>query len=216
MEEKKNGLVIPFIIVIVLLLGLASYICYDKFLKPSESTKCVTKSADTENKSLNDKKCEESKNNQYDIFANNMKAKRSEFDKNNTFYKWRRSDEGNYYVYLDRNGTLYISFVDEKYSSKYTDYKVADKVLSFYIIDEGVGEGGFVFFINEDGTVGKVDAEKAIRETGSISIKNDIGYKNIVAISEGIFGNEQSGAHYAIFMDIDGNMFSDGFKEMNK
>lgn len=40
MEEKKNGgLVVPFIIVIILLLGLVGYICYDKFFDKKESVK---------------------------------------------------------------------------------------------------------------------------------------------------------------------------------
>ena len=32
-QKKRNGLVVPFIITIILLLGLVGYICYDKFLK---------------------------------------------------------------------------------------------------------------------------------------------------------------------------------------
>ena len=41
MEENKKsgGLVVPFIIVIILLLGLAGYICYDKFYSKKEPAK---------------------------------------------------------------------------------------------------------------------------------------------------------------------------------
>ena len=48
MEEKKNGLVIPVIIVIVLLLGLIGYICYDKFFS-KETVKVAEKETSRKN-----------------------------------------------------------------------------------------------------------------------------------------------------------------------
>ena len=68
-----------------------------------------------------------------------------------------------------------------------------------------------LYFINEDGTVGKADAE--YRMNNEISVIKDIGYKNIVSIISGTFGDEFTGYHGPIFIDINGRIYSEAFKQ---
>ena len=67
-----------------------------------------------------------------------------------------------------------------------------------------------LYFINEDGTVGKADTE--YRMNDNISVIKDIGYKNIVSIISGTFGDEFTGYHGPIFIDINGKIYSEAFK----
>ena len=76
----------------------------------------------------------------------------------------------------------------------------------------GQEKGYILYFINEDGTVGSADVEYGIINDNNITIKKDIGYKDIVSIVSGIFGDGYSGIHAPIFIDINGNVFTDNFE----
>ena len=214
LEEKKKsgGLVISFIIImIILLLGLAEYICYDKFYK-KDNLKCKSRENNKIEQIVTEKVYE---GNNYDIFAQNMIKNRKKFNSYSGFYDCSVDGTGeiSYCVELKANGDLIINYMDEKYSKVYSNYKLAENVLSFYIIDVGQGQGHYLYFINKDGTVGEADTEYALQFDKELSINKDLGYKNIVSIEAACFSSGGSGANDPVFIDIDGNIFSRGFED---
>ena len=213
MEEKKNnkGLVWLIVVLIILVLGLVGYIVYDKVLT-DKSTENINNS-DSNSEILNNEDEKVDLNNNYEVFAKNLKSQFSKYDSNNQSYLYVNSDilSDGYNVYLTENQTLFIKYLNKELNDKYGDYKIADNVLSYHVICTGQGGGNMLYFINENGTVGSADIEYGIGEDG-ITIKKDIGYKNIVSIISGTFGNGYSGVNGAIFIDINGNIFSENLK----
>ncbi len=60
-QPKKKGNAGLIVFLVILVLGLAGYICYDKFLAPQKSVKCSAKSTDAGNKDLKEEKYQEVK-----------------------------------------------------------------------------------------------------------------------------------------------------------
>ena len=202
MKEKNTRLIILSIILFLLVIGLSGYIVCEKFLfdkniENNEEINDITKN-----------------NNNYQIFAENLKKQLSKYDSNNKSYQLIDSGvvKDGYEVYLDYQGNLFIKYFDKLLNDKYGEYKIADNVLNFYIINVGQEKGYILYFINEDGTVGSADVEYGIINDNNITIKKDIGYKDIVSIVSGIFGDGYSGIHAPIFIDINGNVFTDNFE----
>lgn len=85
--------------------------------------------------------------------------------------------------------------------------------MSFYAIDYGQDFANALCFIKDDGTVGSAQTEYgAVGPSGKIEIDNDLGYRNIVTIINGIFGGGEGGGHGPIFIDINGKIFSEFLK----
>ena len=189
-SEKKisAGVIVLIISLIVLLVGCIGFISYDKFLNGNNNSFQVEKL--------------------YSNFSNNLKLKMNEkYDD----YKYNVSTINSkiisqwYEVRLDKNGTLYI-----KYEKENSNKKIAEQVLSFYLINSGQDERKTLFFIKHDGTVSSAEIE--VENSNSIKIENNIyNLKNIVSIVEGTFGNEFSGVNGPIFIDIEGNIYSYNF-----
>lgn len=215
MEHKNKGLIIVVVVLSLLVAGLGGFIIYDKVLA-NKST------GNIDNKVLTDKPIEKNNNqdkettsdNKYELFAKNLKSQFSKYDSNNHSYLHVKSDvvKDGYEVYLNENQTLFIKYFNNELNAKYNEYKIADNVLSFYVVAAGQGGGNMLYFINEDGTVGSADTEYGIGNSNQITIKKDIGYKNIVSIISGTFGDEFSGVSGPIFIDINGNIFSENLK----
>lgn len=205
MEKNNKRLMILIAILCVLILGLVFYITYDKISDVEKNENFVT---DNKNELLDNER-----ENSYKVFANNLNSQFSKFDSNNYCYKKVESNivDGGYSVWLDKDGNLFIKYFKDELNNLYGDYKIADKVLSFYIITSGNGGGNVLYFINSDGSVSQADVEYGIGNSNSIDVTN-IGYKNIVTIIEGTFGDGNTGVHGAIFIDIDGNIFSKNLK----
>ena len=199
MEEKRTGLIVLVVILSLLLGGLGGYILSDKVLI---------------NKCDEPVKVEDSKSeivDSYQKFSQKLKSELSRFNSSDMAYQSVNSSVVGYYAaYLNEKGSLYVKYFNSDLNSKYGDYKIADGVLSFYIVPSGQGGGNVLYFINEDGTVGSADVEYGANS--NITIKNDLGYKNIVSVVSGGFGMEYSGGYSAIFIDIDGNMFNQNLK----
>ena len=199
MEEKRTGLIVLVVILSLLLGGLGGYILSDKVLT---------------NKCDEPVKVEDSKSeivDSYQKFSQKLKSELSRFNSSDMAYQSVNSSVVGYYAaYLNEKGSLYVKYFNSDLNSKYGDYKIADGVLSFYIVPSGQGGGNVLYFINEDGTVGSADVEYGANS--NITIKNDLGYKNIVSVVSGGFGMEYSGGYSAIFIDIDGNMFNQNLK----
>lgn len=204
-ENKKSskGLIILIIILIICVLGLGGYIVYDKML---------------DNSNINNEKInqtEKKQNNNYELYASNLKQNISEkYDSNNLNYQYVLSEiiKDGYEVYLTKENELYIKYYNKELFEKYGQYKISNKVLNFYIVSTGQAGGNTLYFINMDGTVGSADIEYNIENNSQIIIKKDLGYKNIVSIINGMFGDENSGVKGPIFIDINGNLFGDNLK----
>ena len=153
--------------------------------------------------------------NNYQIFAKKLKEQiSSKYSSNNMEYIFVKDSiiENGYNVYLTENGSLFIKYNNDELNEKFGEYKIADQVLSFYVIREGQDIGNNLYFINNDGTVGSADIEYGVLNNGTISIENDLGYKNIVSVVNGGFGLEHSGGAGAIFIDINGNIYNQNLR----
>lgn len=201
MEREKSslgyGILVGFLCLVLGLLG--GYILSDKVL----TKKCdePVKIEDSKSDSVDS----------YQKFSKKLKSELSRFNSNDMAYQSVSSSVvGNYVAYLNDKGSLYVKYFNNDLNSKYGDYKISDGILSFYIVPSGQGGGNVLYFINEDGTVGSADVEYGANS--NITIKNDLGYKNIVSVVSGGFGMEYSGGYSAIFIDIDGNMYNPNLK----
>ena len=198
MENQKKSNNVLLIILVILVLGLGGFIVYDKVLKDNKPTEEI----DVNN----------NLSNSYELFAKNLKSQFSKYDINNKNYLSVDSViVGSFEVYLTEEQDLIINYSNKELDDIFGNYKIADHVLSFNIISTGQGGGHTLYFINEDGTVGSADIEYWVTERKQIQVKKDLGFKNIVNITGGTFG-EYSGARAPIFIDINGNIFSENLK----
>lgn len=209
MEQKNTGLIICIVILSLLVVGLGGFIIYDKVL----NNKNIEKNQNN-NEVVNNQNQENSSNNSYELFSKKLKSQFSKYDDNNLNYMHVNSDivEDGYEVYLTKNQSLFVRYFNSRLNAKLGEYKIADNVLSFNVVAAGQGGGNTLFFINEDGTVGSADTEYGIETNNQITIKKDIGHKNIISIISGTFGDEYTGFEGPIFIDINGNILSDNLK----
>lgn len=211
MEHKNTVLIISVVILSLLVVGLGGFIVYDKVLtdNPIENN-------DNNNKVVNNQDKETNPSNSYELFAKNLKSQFSKYDinyqnnsyvQNNLHVESEVVPEG-YEVYLTDNQTLFVKYFNKDLNAKYGEYKIADNVLSFNVVAVGQGGGNMLYFINEDGTVGSADTEYGIGTSNQITIKKDIGYKNIISVISGSYRDEYSGTgvNGPIFIDINGNI----------
>lgn len=193
MEKKNKIIMFIMVVLLVILASISTYLIYDKYYRATDNEDKVAE-------------------NSYTIFSQNFKKELSKYDKNNYNYQIVTNQiiEDGYAITLNEKGSLYVKYFNKELNDKYGTYKLADNVLSFYVINDGQNFGNMLYFINEDGTVGKADTE--YRMNNNISVIKDIGYKNIVSIISGTFGDDYTGTHGPIFIDINGNLFSESFK----
>lgn len=209
MEHKNTGLIILVVILSLLVVGLGGFVIYDKVL-----TDNTFENNDNNNEVVNKQDKETNSNNSYELFSKNLKSQFSKYDDNNQNYLYVNTDvvQEGYEVYLTKNQTLFVKYFNKELNNKYGEYKIADNVLSFNVVSVGQGGGNMLYFINEDGTVGSAATEYGIGTNNQITIKKDIGYKNIISVISGTFGDGFSGVHGPIFIDINGNIFSENLK----
>ena len=150
--------------------------------------------------------------NEYKIFTENFKNETAKLKNNNGIqgFSVESSIVGTYNVSKDANGSLYVEYTDKTLKSKYGKKKIADNVLTATVIPYGQGGGNALYFINQNGTVGTADVEYGAKT--NITVKADLGYKNVVSILPGVFGIQHSGSNDAIFVDINGKLYSANFK----
>jgi len=213
--DKKNGLSKLCIVFLIFVIGgLLGYIACDKMSNDKSESKETSNKTES-NSNVTTSNTQEQTNNSYEIFANNFKKQFSKFNSNNMSAVTVTSDviEDGYTVSLNEKQELFIEYANKALASKYGKAKLADKVLSFYVIEAGQGGGHDVYFIYEDGTVGCADVEYSILDNVStIPVKKVEEYKNIVSVVNGYFSAEHSSAMGPIFIDINGNMYSQNLK----
>ena len=191
MEKKYKINLFIMVVLLVIFASISTYLIYDKYNIRDEQNQ---------------------PENNYNIFAQNLKKELSKYDNNNYNYQ-RVTNEivpDGYEISINEKGALYVRYFNKELNDKYGKYKIADNVLSFYVINDGQNFGNMLYFINEDGTVGKASAE--YRMNDNISVIKNIGYKNIVSIISGTFGDEFTGYEGPIFIDINGRIYSEAFK----
>lgn len=208
-KNKNTGLVVIIVILLLAVIGLGGYIVYDKVLKNSSNETENNDNKPSDNLKDTDQNGQTTKNNNYQLFASNLKNEFSKYDEKNRPYLNVISTigNGNFIIYLTENRELYIKYYNK---DKNAEHKIADNVLSFNAVTVGKGGGKMLYFINEDGTVGSADIEFGLEK--EITVKKDLGYKNIVSIVGGIFGDEENVINDVVFIDIDGNIYSDSIK----
>lgn len=220
MENKKSmgtGITILIVILIVCVLGMGSFIVYDKAIMNNNVNSNEKNNNKNEENGVSSKdyNSEKNINNSYELFAENLKAQISKI--------YNESNDGEisswndkYTIKMDKNRSLYITYHDSKLNKQFNNYKIADNILSYYVVQTGQGGGKTLYFINENGTVGSADIEYGVLystdDVKQIPVKKDLGYKNIVSVIEAGFGVSVSGISEAIFIDINGNMFSSNLK----
>ena len=214
-KNKNTGLVVIIVILLLAVIGLGGYIVYDKVLKDLSNGTVNNDNKTSDNLKDTDRNGQTTKNNNYQLFASNLKNEFSKFSSHNRPYLNVQSmmENGDYVVYLTENQELYIKYYKEELKNKFGDYKITDKVIGYNVVPTGNGGISILYFINEDGTVGSADVDGVSSE---ITVKKDIGYKNIVSIISCEYGAFGGGVLGPAFIDIDGNIYSDNLKEIEK
>lgn len=192
-----------YVIIATLIIGvLATYIVCDKVLMKRDDSK-QTQSQEIEKEDKQEReKVEVSAEEKYQMFLKNLKEEVAKFDDHNyseDFICNAMLEIPCYHVYLYKNGELYVD-----------NLKICDHVLSYRVAFSG--QGGFqnLYFIKEDGKVGSASFEKNLANgSDEVNLVEDLGYKNIVDIVGGVFGEDNApGAfHDPRFIDIEGHVF---------
>lgn len=214
MEEQKSKSITLVVILSLVIVGLIGYIVYDKFLskEAKDATNNVIEKTSSEEIEEDPKVIE----NDYQIYSESFRKEFSKFDTYNHSYLFLKNEyiPDGYSITLNEMGSLYVVYINSELNRKYGEFKIADNVLSFYSISTGQDSGNTLYFIKDDGTVGSAETEYgAIDSDGTIVIDNDLGYKNIVTIMAGTFGDDFAGGTGPIFVDINGKIFSELLKK---
>ena len=128
----------------------------------------------------------------YKVFTNNQITSKSKIlDTNYTFI-------------INKNLELLFTM-----GNKYTNYKISNDVLNIFLINTGNGGYSTLYFIKSVGSLHSMCIE-CINDNNKITINKE-KYTNIVNVIQGDFSDGYSGAPDAIFIDIEGNMYSDNF-----
>ena len=209
MEKKNTGLIITIVVLVVLLLGLGGYVCYDKFYLDD-----VSKVNNKTNENVNS-------TGTFEVFAKTLKANRvkhmQEDSKNNIstnadVYNSSLEDEvGTFYVLLTADGTLSISF--EKESLKKYDITIDSNVLFYEMVYNTIDGSRTLYYVKDDGKVYMATPELDVYEQrNKISSKVVDGVKDIVLIRQlNKYDKVLNGGKYSRyafeFVDINGNIY---------
>ena len=217
MEQKKSDTSLITILCIILALGLA--ICI--FLLFTQNKKIESSNTDTTNYQDGNKKSEQNKDSQtkepsvtkntYDVWTSKMQTERAKYNVNSGYsqYDFVSYANHNYGVQLDGEGNVYIQLdntLKANFSINQDSYKIADHVLSFYVVKVGQGGGHDIYLIKENGTVTKINIDYSI-EKKAISVEEN--YHNLSDIITVLAANETdgyTGSSTALFVDIHGNI----------
>ena len=205
---KKN---IFIIILSFLVVGLGGFITYDNFFKPS--TKCNSNETKTTTTTKDSKKADsktvETADERYKAYLSNLSKSIEKTYINETPNEdYSVSTINTSRIEKSELGVSYILSIDNKLELKISsqevglnDYKIADNVVSYYVIHTGNGGFSTLYYITTTGKVYSANVENAIYNKTSIETKEIDNVKNIVEIKEG-----SSTSGFPLFIDIDGNI----------
>lgn len=215
MEEKRvvdTNLGILLICLFSAVFTMADFIVIDHVLdKYIDYSKCdVREKSDSAIITDNKDNSVENKNDDdnYEMYVNRMKSERQSKFNDYTLYRSTIESkiiDGSYTVELNKDGQLSIDYHDGVGAKV-----IASNVLNYYLINVGQESGKVLYFVYEDGTVGKASNIEYNHTTiDDIVVEQNVkDLSNIVTIVEGSFSdNGMSGSRGPIFIDIDGNMY---------
>ena len=198
-DKWKDTLILILVIIVFILTALSLY-----FVIGMKNNNLDGNKDNNQQENVSDE-------NNYNIFSGNLKKEISRYTEYTYQYEFVSNDilglELNYSVSLEEDGNLYVEYANnDELKQKYGKYKIAEKVLSFYVISYGQNGGNRVYFINQNGTVGYAETENNIGETSEIDVKNDLGFSKIVAVVPAVFSPGRGGYRGVIFIDINGKI----------
>ena len=189
MEKNKNkSLLILVIILSLLVVGLSSYLIYDKMIAKDDNEVVDNNYKD------NDKLYSEYLLNLKNNLEKNYTERDSETKINSNFVNGDA-----YTVTINKNGVLSLS-------TRKDDYEISNNVLEMFLVDVGNSGDKTLYFIKDDGTLNSFCVDCVLNE-GVKVIQSE--YKNIVNVVNSAFGITYSGAYGPIFIDIEGNVFTE-------
>lgn len=216
---KKN---VVITILVLIILGLGSYITYDKFLEKDNTNN----EKDIIN---NNSKNEENIKNETSDDRYNEYLKNLENAINNHFQKvpdvsddeLSKLDYEKYYSQQSYcgntadGGIKYCISLDNKIlnlklsNNEESTVKLSDNVLNYFIVS--IGQYGYknLYYITTTGKIYEVDHEMQIDEGVDNLNKKELNLKNIVNVI-GIDAGLLSSSEDVAFIDIDGNLFTFG------
>lgn len=216
MEKKKNkGLIITIIILVILLLGLITYIAYDKLYQPKEETNQPVETTE-EIKEEEPKESTTPTSNNFSLFAQAVKENRAKQKEKDTkegltseireYYTSGNGEDLTYSITLDYDGTLSVKYSNEKYQ-KY-DATIDTNVLFYERISSGNGGFKWLYYVKEDGKVYGFDTEYGPYQ-GTTPTKSKLvkGYQDIIMINEEIVSDGHTAGRGPVFTDINGNIY---------
>lgn len=211
MEQKKSNkaLIILVIVFGIIILGLSTFIVYDKVIKEKDDRTIEENGNDkqdvADNKEEN-KKEELTADEKFKIYADNVKAEMNKkYNDDDYAYDFVSETSLFYDIALKSNGDLYIKRYGDGRNIEYENYKVASNVINFAITESGNGGCHYLAFVTDDGILSIAGLECSDKNNKFAVRKTD--FKNIVTIMKGIKGANSSGVAQTIYIDIDGNMY---------
>jgi len=203
-RNEKKGLIGLIVILSILVVGLSSYLIYDKELKNKTNDDVAT--TDRENDiTANNEQIDNTLTDTDKLYSEYLKKLKNNLEKfytehdaeiriNNKF-----ANGEPYSIAIDKEGILMLSTIEK-------NYKISNNVLKIFLID--VGNGGYksLYFIKEDGTLNYFCVDCILDDGVNVEKSK---YKNIVNVVNSAFGITYSGAYGPIFIDIEGNVLFD-------
>ena len=211
-EKKKTNKGI-IIVLVLIILGLAGYITYDKVLKDKYFSKKenekIVKVDDKEKNNQEQKNVKDS----YSLYlTNRANSLKKELSKNDTIsidgvISNTEVDDISYVVDLDNNLDLSITINKNIGDSGIINKKIDSDVIDIFTTT--VGQGGLInlYYLKTDGSLYEVNLDNIAMEE-KVEIKKE-NKKNIVSIKQALFSDGLSGAMGPLFIDIDGNVVED-------
>lgn len=210
-EKGKKTIKCSYAVLVVALFATVAVLT-DYIIIERKSRTCYCPDCEVANNEVISEKTldsEKNVNNVYDIFSKNIVLNRQTVFNDYSYYKTiyeKNSNINGYTVELSKSGELKVIYHLDDSSS---DIRViANNILSYYVIYYGNGGFRSLYFIYEDGTVGKASIESDFVNGNSIEVETIENLNNIVTIQQGVFSDEMgTGGYGPIFVDIDGNLY---------
>ena len=205
---------VTIIILVILILALGGYICYDKFyLDKKDNNKIVETNKDCETTTNENKENTTTTSNSFSLFAKTLKENRAKQKAKDQKYNLTLEGDRNYLpnednyltVLLDYDGTLSV-----KYKGEYQKYNttIDTNVLFYKIITSGNGGYKSLLYVKEDGKLYISHVEyDPYSENKKAESEVEEGYQDIVLISEELINEGATGFIDTVLTDINGKIY---------
>lgn len=223
MKENKKETTTITVLCIILVLALA--ICIFFLLTQTNklnSANSLTQYKENNNQTNQDNKKEDDQQNNiangsqdstysYNDFVSKLKTERAKYNTNNGYsqYEFVTYNHYTYGLQLDGEGHLYVQ-LDPTLKSAFNigqdSYKIADYVLSFYVVPVSQGGGHDIYLVRDNGTVTKVNIDYSIHNKSILVEDNYHNLNNIVSVVSGTETDGIASTSIALFIDFNGTI----------